>query len=74
MNLKLEYRKASELEMNPKNWRRHPPRRPGDASQLVASWDKAHRLLGWQPEYPDLSSMIAHAWHWFQRYPYGYEK
>lgn len=50
------------------------PRRPGDASQLVASWDKAHRLLGWQPEYPDLSSMIAHAWHWFQRYPYGYEK
>lgn len=26
MNLKLEYRKASELEMNPKNWRRHPKR------------------------------------------------
>lgn len=48
------------------------PRRPGDASRLVASSDKAHRLLGWQPEYPDLSSMIAHAWQWFQRYPHGY--
>jgi len=38
------------------------PRRPGDPAILVADSKKAHRELGWQPKYPDLETMIAHAW------------
>ncbi len=42
------------------------PRRPGDPPILVASANKAERILGWHPQYPDLSSIIASAWQWHQ--------
>ncbi|MBD1928448.1 UDP-glucose 4-epimerase GalE [Trichocoleus sp. FACHB-90] len=42
-------------------------RRPGDAPTLVGSSDKAKRILGWCPEYADLSKIIAHAWQWHQQ-------
>lgn len=38
------------------------PRRPGDPAILVADSKKAHIELGWQPRYPDIETMIAHAW------------
>lgn len=38
------------------------PRRPGDPAFLVASADKARRLLGWHPRRPDLRDMVADAW------------
>lgn len=48
------------------------PRRPGDPAVLVASSQKAEQELGWKPQYPDLYSIIAHAWEWHQRHPEGY--
>ena len=39
-------------------------RRPGDPPSLVGSSDQARSLLNWQPQYPDLKSIIAHAWQW----------
>ena len=43
------------------------PRRPGDPAQLVADAEKAHGELGWRPRYPDLTTIIEHAWRWHQR-------
>jgi len=45
------------------------PRRSGDPAQLVASAGKAHSELGWRPRYPDLATIIEHAWAWHQRKP-----
>ncbi|ASC74191.1 UDP-glucose 4-epimerase GalE [Halomicronema hongdechloris C2206] len=41
-------------------------RRPGDPAMLVGSSDKARQRLGWQPRYPELQDIIAHAWQWHQ--------
>lgn len=38
------------------------PRRPGDPPILVADATLARKELGWIPRYPDLESMIEHAW------------
>lgn len=35
------------------------PRRAGDPSRLVADAAKARKILGWQPDYPDLASIFA---------------
>lgn len=43
------------------------PRRPGDPPVLVASSEKLRRDLNWKPRYPDLESIIAHAWAWHKR-------
>ena len=40
------------------------PRRPGDPAQLVAGAALAQKELGWRPRYPDLATIIAHAWAW----------
>jgi len=44
-------------------------RRAGDPARLVACADLARHTLGWQPEYPDLKTLIAHAWQWQQGKP-----
>ncbi|WP_448524904.1 UDP-glucose 4-epimerase GalE [Parathermosynechococcus lividus] len=41
-------------------------RRAGDPARLVASADRARRILGWQPQYADIEEIIAHAWQWHQ--------
>ena len=41
-------------------------RRPGDSTVLLGSAEKAKKRLGWQPKYPELSDIIAHAWQWHQ--------
>ena len=40
------------------------PRRAGDPARLVADAMLARRRLGWTPAYPDLSTIVAHAWNW----------
>ena len=40
------------------------PKRDGDPACLVADSTRARRQLGWQPSYPELSTMIEHAWGW----------
>ena len=42
-------------------------RRLGDPPVLVGSSDRARQLLGWQPQYPNLPEIIAHAWQWHQK-------
>jgi UDP-glucose 4-epimerase len=48
------------------------PRRPGDASVVVASSDMIRAQLGWKPEKPELETMISDAWSWMQTYSYEY--
>jgi UDP-glucose 4-epimerase len=48
------------------------PRRPGDAPRLVASSEKIRRELGWSPQHPDLTEIIASAWDWHRTHPQGY--
>ena len=40
------------------------PRRAGDPSRLIANAAKARKLLGWQPDHPDLASIIRTDWEW----------
>ena len=48
-------------------------RRAGDPSRLVADSKKAREVLGWNPQFPDLESIIESAWAWHQANPNGYE-
>ncbi len=48
------------------------PRRPGDPPRLVASWKRAAAELGWCPKYPQLETIISHAWAWHEAHPTGY--
>jgi UDP-glucose 4-epimerase len=50
------------------------PRRPGDPACLVAGADKAKEILGWKPQYPDLKTIVQHAWNWHQAHPFGYAR
>lgn len=40
------------------------PRREGDPPSLVASNEKARRLLGWAPQRSDIDTIIRDAWAW----------
>jgi len=44
--------------------RQEVARRPGDSPVLVADPGRARALLGWQPRFTDLDTMVAHAWRW----------
>lgn len=46
---------------------RDGPRRPGDPARLVADAALASARLGWRPRYPDLDSIMTHAWNWERR-------
>jgi len=48
------------------------PRRPGDPAELVAGAGRAEAGLGWRPRYPELETIVAHAWRWHQAHPCGY--
>ncbi|WP_330204144.1 UDP-glucose 4-epimerase GalE [Cyanobacterium sp. Dongsha4] len=45
---------------------KNAPRRPGDPPMLVGSSEKARKILNWQPQYPDIETIISHAWQWHQ--------
>jgi UDP-glucose 4-epimerase len=47
-------------------------RRPGDPPTLVASSEKIRGELGWEPKYPDLDTIVEHAWQWHRTHPNGY--
>ncbi|TWU31522.1 UDP-glucose 4-epimerase GalE [Novipirellula artificiosorum] len=48
------------------------PRREGDPSELIADARLAKQLLGWQPKYTDVKSIVETAWKWHQSHPHGY--
>lgn len=47
-------------------------RRAGDPAQLIASSEKAKKILGWKPEHDSLEEIIASAWNWHKNHPNGY--
>ena len=49
-------------------------RRNGDPAKLVASSKKAQDILGWYPEYTDISKIIEDAWVWHKNHPNGFEE
>ena len=49
------------------------PRRSGDPSMLIASSAKAKEVLGWNPQYADLETIIDTAWNWHKSHPNGYQ-
>src|SRR5271157_960223 len=49
------------------------PRRAGDPAVLIASSEKIRRELGWQPQFPDLKTIVESAWQWHRGHPDGYQ-
>ena len=49
------------------------PRRAGDPSMLIASSAKARGVLGWNPQYADLETIVGTAWKWHKSHPNGYQ-
>ena len=43
------------------------PRRPGDRPVVIANPGKIQRVLGWQPQYSDLKTIITTAWAWHKK-------
>jgi UDP-glucose 4-epimerase len=48
------------------------PARAGDPSRLVADAARARSVLGWEPRYTDLETIIRTAWEWQRSHPDGY--
>ena len=49
------------------------PRRAGDTAKLVASSEKAMKMLNWKPKYNKLEQIIETAWNWHKKNPNSYE-
>ena len=47
-------------------------RRAGDPAVLIASSEKAHNLLNWQPKYTNVKDIIKTAWTWHSQNPKGF--
>jgi UDP-glucose 4-epimerase len=47
-------------------------RRSGDPAVLIASSAKIRRELKWAPLYPDIDTIVQHAWQWHSTHPHGY--
>ena len=47
---------------------RERPRRKGDVPVLLASKDKAERLLGWNLRHSDLTAILETAWRWHREF------
>ncbi|EKQ51019.1 MULTISPECIES: UDP-glucose 4-epimerase GalE [unclassified Clostridium] len=48
-------------------------RRAGDPARLIASNEKAQKILGWTPKYTDVKAIIKTAWTWHKNNPNGFE-
>lgn len=68
----LEVIKAAERVTGLEVRYRVGERRPGDPAVLVASSEKAERVLGWGRSYPRIEEIIKHAYAWKKAHPDGY--
>ena len=48
-------------------------RRAGDPAQLIASADKAKKILHWTPQFTSVEKIIETAWNWYKKNPDGYK-
>ena len=53
---------------------KYEDRRPGDPAVLIASGDKAERVLGWRPESSEIGRVLESAWEWHRNHPDGFGK
>ncbi|RZB85967.1 UDP-glucose 4-epimerase GEPI42 isoform C [Glycine soja] len=49
------------------------PRRPGDATAVYASMDKAEKELGWKYAKYGIEEMCRDLWNWTSKNPWGYQ-
>lgn len=49
-------------------------RRPGDPAVLVASSDRAKTILGWEPHYESIYTILETAWKWHRAHPNGFDE
>lgn len=49
-------------------------RRAGDPAQLIASSDKARKILHWTPKFNDVEKIISTAWNWHKNNPEGFKE
>ncbi len=49
------------------------PKRPGDPAQLIASSEKAEKILGWKQIYANPEDIIESAWRWHKNHPLGFK-
>ncbi len=49
------------------------PRRPGDPASLVGTSAAIRDAWGWEPRYPDLETIVRHAYAWHRGHLNGYE-
>lgn len=47
--------------------KKYVARRPGDPAMIYADNSKAKQILGWEPKYSDLETIITSAWKWAQK-------
>jgi len=63
----LKIIKKTEEILGKKISYREKPRRKGDVPILLASKDKAERILGWKTLHSDIETIIKTAWAWHQK-------
>jgi UDP-glucose 4-epimerase len=63
----LQIIKETEKITGEKVTYRQKPRRKGDVPILLASKDKAERILAWKPQHSDIETIIKTAWAWHQK-------
>jgi UDP-glucose-4-epimerase GalE len=47
------------------------PRREGDPANLVAASGRLQSMFGWKPQYPDLHSIVEHAWRFAEKHQFA---
>ena len=53
---------------------RNAPRRAGDPPALVAAPGRANEVLGWQPQWSSLETIVSSAWGWHTKHVHGAEE
>ena len=46
---------------------RMSPRRAGDPAALIAGTERIHEVLGWEPKFNDLDTIVGHSLAWEKR-------
>jgi UDP-glucose-4-epimerase GalE len=69
----LEVVKAVEIVTGKPLDIQYKERRPGDPDAIYADNAKAKTVLGWEPQYKTIESIIETAWAWHVKHPNGYK-
>lgn len=70
----LEMLKAAEKATGESIEYKVDDRRPGDPAVLIASNEKAKKVLNWSPKYTAVEDIISSAWKFHKKFPNGFEE